>query len=106
MQKMFATVKEAHLADICNWATNSIHDTMAEVLNHLQDNYGQLMTHEIKAKDKSIYSSLGGGAHGHLGLVLTNAQYALISSTPFVYPTHPGPLIILDGKTTHAYSNR
>ena len=54
MQKMVATVKEAHLADICTWATNSIHDTMAEVLNHLQDNYGQLMTHEIIERKDTV----------------------------------------------------
>ena len=37
----------------------------------------------IKANSKSVYSNLGGGAYGHLGLVLTDAQYALISHTPF-----------------------
>ena len=37
--------------------------------------------------------------------MLTDAQYALISTTPFVFLTHPGPLIILDGTTAHAKSN-
>ena len=37
--------------------------------------------------------------------MLTDAQYALIYPTPFFYPTHPGPLIITDGTTTHANSN-
>ena len=32
-------------------------------------------------------------------------QYALISPTPFVYLTHPDPLIIPDGTTAHANSN-
>ena len=37
--------------------------------------------------------------------MLTNAQYALILNMPFVYPTHPGPLIIPDGTTAHTNSN-
>ena len=37
--------------------------------------------------------------------MLTDAQYTLISPTPFVYPTHPGPLIIPDGTTSHVNSN-
>ena len=59
---------------------------------------------EIKANTKYVYSNLGGGAHGHLGLVLTEAQYTLISSTNFFYPTHLGPLIIPDGATAHVNS--
>ena len=60
---------------------------------------------EIKANAKSVYSNIGGGAHGHLGLVLTDAQYALISPTPFVYTNQPGPIVIPDGTTAHANSN-
>ena len=60
---------------------------------------------EIKANAKSAYSNIGEESHGHLGLVLTAAQYALISPTPFSYPNQPGPLIITDGTTTHANSN-
>ena len=37
--------------------------------------------------------------------MLTNAQYALISPTPFLYPNHPGPIIILDSTTDRANSN-
>ena len=60
---------------------------------------------EIKSNAKTVYSNIGEGAHRHLGLVLTDAHYALISPTPFVYPNHLGPLIIPDGTTTHANSN-
>ena len=63
------------------------------------------LRNKINANAKSIYSNLGGGAHGYLGLVIRGAQYALISNTLFVYSTHPGPLIILDGTTTHVSSN-
>ena len=56
---------------------------------------------EIKANAKSIYSNIRGGAHGHLGLVLMDAQYALILATPCVYLTRPGLLIIPYGTTAH-----
>ena len=39
-----------------------------------------------------------------MGLVLTNAQYELISNTPFIYLTDPGLLIIPDSTTTHVNS--
>ena len=41
-----------------------------------------------------MYSHLGGGTHSHLGLVLTAAQYADISTTIFTRLAHPGPLAI------------
>ena len=63
------------------------------------------LQNEIKANAKSVYSNLGGGAHVHLGLVLTDAQYLLIPPTPFVYLTHPVPLVIPDGTTAHMNSN-
>ena len=40
-------VEESYLVDICNWATNSINDTMVDVITLLQDNYGQLMPHKL-----------------------------------------------------------
>ena len=60
---------------------------------------------EIKSNANSVYSNLVGGAYGHLGLVITDTQYRLVSPTPFVYPTQPGPLIITGGTNTHANSN-
>jgi hypothetical protein len=49
---------------------------------------------ELKANAQSVYSNLSNGAHGHLALVLTDAQYPLITDTPFVRPVHPGPLVV------------
>ena len=48
------------------------------------------LRNEIKANAKSVYSNIGGGAHVHLGLVLTDAQCALISPTPFSLTDTPG----------------
>ena len=48
----------------------------------------------IKANAASITSRLGGGAHGHLGLVLDPPIYANVSAVPYVRPLHPGDLNI------------
>ena len=63
------------------------------------------LRNKIKANAKYVYSNLVGGAHSHISLVLTNAQYVLISNTPFVYPTNPGILIIPYGSTAQIKSN-
>ena len=55
---------------------------------------------ELKANAQAVYSNLSDGAHGHLALVLSDAQYALlVTAQPFVPPVHPGPLAIPDGTT-------
>ena len=46
---------------------------------------------EIKANAASVPSTLGGGQHGHLGIVLSPMKYQLISLTPFNKPVDPGP---------------
>ena len=61
-----------------------VHDTPTyEVLKRIKD--------EIKANATNVQCDLGGGRHGHLGLVLTPAEYATISATPYIRPVHPGP---------------
>ena len=65
----------------------------------------KLLTREIKANAMAVHSTLGGGAHGHLGLVLTPAQYALLSPTPFVRPLFPAPLVVPAGTTAVASNN-
>ena len=40
---------------------------------------------------------MGGGDHGYLGLVLTNAEYATVTATTFLPPTYPATLTILTG---------
>ena len=56
---------------------------------------------ELKSNALSVYSNLGGAQHGHLFLVMTPAQFGLISVTPFVRPNHPGVLVIPPGTTQH-----
>jgi hypothetical protein len=57
------------------------------------------LRNELKAYAQSVYSNLSDGAHGHLALVLSDAQYALLTNQPFVRPLHPGTLAIPDGTT-------
>lgn len=52
------------------------------------------MTNQLKANARSVHTTLGGGLHGHLGLVLTQAQYTIFSNTPYDRPTRPPPLVI------------
>ena len=60
-----------------------IHDTPTyEVLKRIKD--------EIKANATNVQCDLGGGKHGHLGLVLTPTEYATITATPYERPIHPG----------------
>ena len=47
---------------------------------------------QIKANVWSVSSEPGGGAHGHLGLVLTDSEYANITATPYICPAYPGSL--------------
>ena len=56
---------------------------------------------QLKANATTVPSNLGGGQHGHLGLVLTPTKYALISQTPFVKPAHPGVYVPDPNNTQH-----
>lgn len=47
---------------------------------------------ELKANASSVPSNIGGGIHGHLGLLVSNARYAALPHTiPWVSPGNPGP---------------
>ena len=52
---------------------------------------------ELQANTSSVESDLGGGDHGYLGLVLTDVEYATVSSTAFNAPAFPAPLTIPTG---------
>ena len=54
---------------------------------------------ELRANASSVECDLGGGNHGYLGLVLTDAEYGAIDGSPpqFVPPTFPPALTIPTG---------
>ena len=49
----------------------------------------------------SVPTDLGGGANGHLGLLLTDVEYHSVNATAYVRPVHPGILVIPLGITQH-----
>ena len=55
-------------------------------------NYEGLKTlkDQLKANAASIPTTLGGGNHGYLGLILSPAAYATIAATQFIEPVYPG----------------
>ena len=57
------------------------------------------LKNELKANALSVPSTLGGGNHGMLGMVLTPEEFAIISNTPFVRQQYPGPLQFPPGTT-------
>ena len=74
---------------------------------HGEPDYEQLknMKDKLKTNVTKIPSELGGGGHGHLGLVLSPTEYANISPTPYVRPVHPGVLHIAPA-TSERVENR
>ena len=56
----------------------------------------------LKANASRITSELGGGGHGHLGLILSAQEYNAVANPPYIRPAHPGPLIIPHGTVQHA----
>ena len=55
----------------------------------------KILIHELSANAQTVHSNLGGGANGHLGLILMPAKYAPIApGTPYNRPVYPGALVI------------
>ena len=61
---------------------------------------------ELCANATSVETDLDGGNHGYLGLVLSDAEYANVSPTPFVAPAYPAPLNIPANETQVQTFNR
>ena len=47
---------------------------------------------ELKANAASVPCDLDGGAHGHLGLILTMLEHANVSRIDYIIPLHLGTL--------------
>ena len=60
------------------------------------------LKNELKTNAGSIKTTLGGRAHGHLGLILTPQEYAgICPTTPFIKPNTPGELQITQDMTNY-----
>ena len=76
MQEIIGTVEEAYLMDICNRTTNSINDTAMGILTHLQDNYGQLMPHELLEREEIVKKTIY-NLHDPIATVFSAAEELL-----------------------------
>ena len=81
--------------------TYFLHPTLTTI--HGEPDYPALkqLKLELKANASRVTSDLGGGGHGHLGLVLTPRQYSMISAILYTHPVHSGQLNIPTGTTQH-----
>jgi len=72
-----------------------------------EPDYSSLHTlhREVKANASAIHSTLGGGSHGHLGMVITPAAYAHLSATPWIDPVHPGTVVNIQAGTAQHQAN-
>jgi hypothetical protein len=69
---------------------------------HHRPSYESLQNclNELKANASSVPSTLGGGMHGHLGLLLSDTNYgSLTNNVLFVIPVNPGPFVPPAGAT-------
>ena len=55
----------------------------------------------LKTNAANITTTLGGGAHGHLGLVKSAADYAKVSPVAYTIPTLPPPMVVPHGVAHH-----
>jgi len=61
-----------------------------------------LLKKEMYTNTRSVPSTLGGGAHGHLGMIMPAASYQALTGAAFVPPVHPGPRPVYPpGATQH-----
>jgi hypothetical protein len=60
----------------------------------------QVTTPLLNASAISITSMAGGGVHGNLGIIMTQVEYATISTSPWVEPYNPSAVPIIPPGTT------
>ena len=58
VQQIFGTFDAAYLSNIYNRPMKSIKDTVVGVLTHLQENYGQLMPHELLEREDIVRETI------------------------------------------------
>jgi hypothetical protein len=55
----------------------------------------QITTHLLNVNAISIPSMAGGGAHGHIGIIMSQVEYAAVSASPLVEPFNPNDIPII-----------
>jgi hypothetical protein len=62
----------------------------------------QVLQREIYANARAIHSTRGGGAHGHLAIIMPAANYLARVGQAFVTPVHPRPAPVHAVNATNA----
>jgi hypothetical protein len=55
----------------------------------------QITTRLLNANAISIPSMAGGGAHGHLGIIMSQVEYSAVSASPWEEPFNPNAIPII-----------
>ena len=66
------------------------HPVLTKIIGQPSNTSITVLTREIYANAHAIPSLRGGGAHGHLGMVMSDAAYQLLTTVAFTLPNHPG----------------
>lgn len=66
------------------------HPTLTKIHGKPTNTTIKLLRKEVYANARAIPSTHGGGAHGHLGLIMPAAEYLALAGQAFDLPAHPG----------------
>jgi hypothetical protein len=67
------------------------HSSLPKVTGEPTFEYLKVIRRLLNTKDMSVASYVGGGRHGHLGIIMTNDEYFAIAVDVFPVPANPGP---------------
>ena len=67
------------------------HETLTPIDGKPTNTTLQLLQRQLFTNARSVPSTRGGGLHGHLAMVMNDADYLARAGVAFVVPVHPGP---------------
>jgi hypothetical protein len=67
------------------------HETLTPIDGKPTNTTLQLLQRQVYTNARSVPSTRGGGLHGHLAMVMSDADYLARAGIPFDVPVHPGP---------------
>jgi len=79
-----------------------LHPTLTKISGQPSNTSITLLTREIYTNARTIPSLHGGGAHSHLGMVMSDADYLKLTTIAFTLPSHPGANPIYPSGATSA----
>ncbi|KAI2509715.1 hypothetical protein MHU86_4697 [Fragilaria crotonensis] len=66
-------------------------ETLTPILGKPTNTTLQLLQRQLFTNARSVPSARGGGVHGHLAILLSDAEYLARVGSEFIVPVHPGP---------------